>query len=146
VGILNSKKMKKLILLLAIAGFITQTQAQILNVKKVPETVTAAFNKTYPSVKDVDWSKDGNNYEAKYEADKIGKSVTYDTSGKLIETEVEIETSDLPAPIMEYVKNNYKADKVKEASKITDANGIVTYEAEVKGVDLIFDSKCNFIK
>ena len=47
---------------------------------------------------------------------------------------------------MEYVKKTYKEDEVKEASKITDANGTVTYEAEVKGKDLIFDSNGNFIK
>ena len=138
--------MKKLILFLAIVVCCIQAQAQKMMAKNVPAAVTAAFSKSYPSIKDVDWSKDGNNYEAEYDENKIDMSVTYSASGKLIETEMEIDASMLPAPVMDYVKKNYKEDEVKEASKITAANGTVTYEAEVKGMDLIFDSKGKFIK
>ncbi len=35
---------------------------------------------------------------------------------------------------------------MKEAAKITDAHGVVTYEAEVKGMDLLFDSAGKFLK
>ena len=138
--------MKKLILLLAIAGFCMHAQAQKLMEKNVPAAVTAAFTKTHPTIKDVDWSKDGNNYEVEYDADKVDMSVTYTAAGNLIETEMGIEASALPAAVMAYLKKNYKRDMVKEASKITNAKGILTYEAEVKGMDLIFDSKGNFIK
>ena len=138
--------MKKIILVLAIAGFVTEVQAQKLMAKNVPLAVTNAFSKAYPEIKDVDWSKDGSNFEAEYDKGKVDNSVTYNASGKLLETEVEILASELPTSVMEYVKKTYKEDEVKEASKITDANGTVTYEAEVKGKDLIFDSKGNFIK
>ena len=138
--------MKKLILLFAIAGLFTQAQAQKLKAKDVPVAVTAAFEKSHPTTKDVDWSKDGNNYEVEYDVNKTDMSITYNSSGKLMETEMEIKASALPAPVMEYVKTNYKEDEVKEAAKITDASGIVSYEAEVKGMDLIFDSKGNYIK
>lgn len=138
--------MKKIILLLAIAAFCMQAQAQRLMAKQVPAAVTAAFAKAYPSIKDVDWSKDGVNYEAEYDLSKKDMSVTYDAVGKLIETEMEIAASALPPSVMDYVKKNYKEDEVKEASKITAANGTITFEAEVKGKDLIFDSKGNFIK
>ena len=138
--------MKKLILLFAIAGLFTQAQGQKLKAKDVPVAVTAAFEKAHPATKDVDWSKDGNNYEVEYDVNKTDMSITYNSSGKLMETEMEIKASALPAPVMEYVKTNYKEDEVKEASKITDASGIVTYEVEVKGMDLIFDSKGNYIK
>jgi hypothetical protein len=138
--------MKKIILSLAIVGFVSQTQAQKISAKDVPSVVKEAFSKAYPSVTDVDWSKDGSNFEAEYDAKKVDMSITYSPTGKLIETEMGIPTSSLPAGVMEYVKKNYKEDEVKEASKITDANGVITYEAEVKGLDLIFDSKGNFIK
>lgn len=138
--------MKKLILLIAIVAFVTQSQAQKLMQAKVPKAVKNAFHKAYPSVKDADWSKDGKNYEVEYDANKVDMSITYSATGKLIETEMEISASSLPRGVMDYVKKNYKEDEVKEASKITTAKGIVTYEAEVKGLDLIFDSKGNFIK
>ncbi len=138
--------MRKLILLIAIVAFATQSQAQKLMSKNVPTAVKDAFHKAYPSITDVDWSKDGNNYEAEYDSKKGDISVTYSPDGKLIETEMGIPKSSLPQSIMDYVKKNYNEDEVKEASKITDAKGVVTYEAEVKGMDLIFDLKGNFIK
>jgi hypothetical protein len=63
-----------------------------------------------------------------------------------METEVEIEINQLPRGIEEYVKTNYKGQSIKGAAKITAANGTVTFEAEIKGKDLIFDSNAKFIK
>jgi len=138
--------MKKLILLLAIAGFFMQAHAQKLMATDVPTVVTDAFNKAHPSIKVVDWSLDGNYYEARYMTDKVYRSVTYDATGKLIETGEKIVVTSLPAPALEYLKINYTEEIVKETSKNTDANGIETYEAEVKGLDLIFDSEGNFVR
>ncbi len=138
--------MKKLLLVITIATIATQVQAQKMKTKEVPLAVSKAFAKSHPTTKDVDWSKDGNNYEVEYDVNKIDMSITYTPTGNVIETEMEINASSLPNGVMEYVKTNYKEDEVKEASKITDANGVVTYEAEVKGMDLIFDSKGKYLK
>ena len=47
---------------------------------------------------------------------------------------------------MDYVKTNYKGQSVKEAAKITDGKATITYEAEIKGMDLLFDNNGKFIK
>ena len=138
--------MKKLIILLAIAGFVTQADAQRLTKKHVPAAVKEAFSDAHPTVKDVDWSKDGSNYEVEFDVKKMDNSFTYDATGKLVETEIEILASDLPKGVLEYLKKNYHEDEVKESSKITDATGNVTFEAEVKGMDLLFDDRGSFIK
>jgi hypothetical protein len=52
----------------------------------------------------------------------------------------------LPASIADYVAKNYKGEKIKEAAKLKMANGDINYEAEVKGMDLIFDANGKFIK
>jgi hypothetical protein len=44
------------------------------------------------------------------------------------------------------VKNHEGGATIKEAARITDANGKTTYEAEVRGKDLIFDEKGNYLK
>jgi hypothetical protein len=137
--------MKKLILLLAVAGFFVHAQAQKLMAKDVPEVVTSAFYKTYPSVKDVDWSKDGNNFMAGYDADKIDKFATYTYSGTLVSTGTEIVASALPPNVMVYVKKTYNEDEVKNACKITDALGVVTFKGKVKGMDLTFDLNGNIV-
>lgn len=77
---------------------------------------------------------------------KTEQSVLFDAQGNLLETEVEIKLTQLPKGVLEYVKANYKGQKVKEAAKISDAKGTLTYEAEIKGMDLLFDSNGKFIK
>lgn len=116
----------------------------------VPKAVKDKFASMYPNVKKVDWDKEGNNYEGEFEANGIETSVVFDANGSYLQTEVEIKPSALPANIFTYVSQNYKAYKLAEAAKITDAAGTVTYEAEVKKgkeeMDLIFDSSGNFLK
>ena len=137
--------LKKLILILAIAGFVTQAQAQKLKEKYVPEVVTSAFYQTHPALKDVDWMKDGLNYQASYDLNKMDMSATYSVTGMLIKSEMEIVTAALPPPVMEYVKKNYQEDELKKASKLTNIDGIITYTAEVKDMSLTFDSTGNFL-
>lgn len=138
--------MKKLALLM-VAGLITSFAiAQKLSDKDLPQSVKSAFQKAYPAAKEVKWEKEGGNYEASFDYNKTDYSVLYDANGNLIETEVEIELDQLPKSVAEYVATHYKNQKIKEAAKITDAKGLITYEAEIKGMDLLFDSKGNFIK
>jgi hypothetical protein len=116
-----------------------------MDVKDVPVTVTDAFTKAYPTIKDVDWNKDGNNYAVNYAVNELGKSATWDASGDLIGTNEEIVMSALPVSVMVYVKKNYNKE-IDDASKNTDAQGTVTYETGIKGMDLFFDSEGNFLK
>ena len=143
---IKSIKMKYLVLLIILAAFITQAQAQKVNAKDVPAPVTNAFKVSHPTQKDIDWSKDGKNYEAEFDMNKEDVSITYDASGKLLDTEVEMEASALPASIQTYVENNYKEHEIREASKTTDFSGVLTYEAQVQGMDLIFDANGNFLR
>ncbi|MCW5908347.1 MAG: PepSY-like domain-containing protein [Chitinophagales bacterium] len=138
--------MKKLALMM-VAGLTTSFAiAQKLSDKDVPQSVKSAFQKAYPNTKEVKWDKEGSNYEAEFDYNKTDYSVLFDAKGNLIETEVEIEVSQLPKSVTEFVSKHYTGQKIKEAAKITDAKGVVTYEAEIKGMDLLFDSKGNFIK
>ena len=73
-------------------------------------------------------------------------TLTFAQKMNIIEIQVEIELNQLPTGILDYVKKSYAGKQVKEGAKITDAKGKVTYEVEIKGVDLIFDSKGKFIK
>ncbi|MBR9999885.1 MAG: PepSY-like domain-containing protein [Cyclobacteriaceae bacterium] len=138
--------MIKLILIFAITGFFMQAQAQDLKEIDIPMAVTAAFDKSYPTIETVDWIKSGSNFEAEYKADTLNRSVTYNSTGTLVETNMEILEADLPATVMEYVNENHKDNVVSETSEIKDANGIVTYETKIKGMDLTFDSEGKFVK
>ncbi len=138
--------MKKLIFLLAIAAVSLQANAQKLADKDVPSTVKTSFTKLFPKATEVKWKKEDGNFEAGFDLNKIEQSVLFDANGKMLESEVEIDVKKLPEAAHTYMKKNYPNNPIKEAAKITAANGTVTYEAELKGKDVIFDAKGNFIK
>jgi len=77
---------------------------------------------------------------------KTEQSVLFDAQGSILETELEIELNQLPSAVLEYIKANYKGQSVKEAAKITDANGKITFEAEVGKMDVLFDESGKFLK
>lgn len=138
--------MKKLAFMLVAAMITSLTFAQKIQEKDVPAPVKTSFQKHYPNIKEVKWDKEGEKFEASFDLSKVDNSVLFDAQGNILETEVEIEFSQLPKGVLEYVATNYKGQKVKEAAKITDAKGTVTYEAEIKGLDLLFDRNGKFIK
>ena len=147
--IFNSLKiitLKKTAVTMVVVLFATITFAQKMQEKNVPAHVKSTFQKKYPTATAVKWNKEGEKYEASFDLNKTDNSVLMDVKGNIIETEVEIELTQLPKGILDYVKTHYAGKQAKEGAKITDAKGIVTYEVEIKGMDLIFDSNGKFIK
>lgn len=142
--------MKNLILAVAIALTATMTAQTEREGKSkkvaVPANVREAFAKKYPTVKKVKWEKEDGNYEAGFDFNKAESSVLIDVKGNILETESEIEVSTLSKSITDYVAKNYPKQKIKDAAKIVNSNNKVTYEAEVNGLDLLFDENGNFIK
>ncbi|MFI5135303.1 MAG: PepSY-like domain-containing protein [Chitinophagales bacterium] len=139
--------MKKLFtLFIIIISFAISARAQKLKESQVPAPAVSAFHKMYPEVKEYSWSKDEGNYEAEYDMNKMEMAATFDKDGNLVETEKGIPVKDLPAGIADYVSKNYSGASIKEASQVTDAKGVKTYEAEIKGKDLIFDENGKFIR
>ena len=122
-------------------------KAQDLKAAVVPAVVKEALAKKYPEATKVSWEKEKGNYEANW-GGKSGEdnSVQFTPSGAFIEIVKAIPVTDLPKNIAPYVKEHYKGAKIKEAGKVTDAAGKTMYEAEIKGMDLIFDENGNFIK
>ena len=103
--------------------------------------------KKYPEAKKVTWEKENGNYEANW-GGKSGEdnSVQFTPAGNFIEIVKAIPVNELPATTIAYVKEHYKGSKITEAGKVTDAKGKISYEAEVKGKDIIFDENGKFVK
>ncbi|MDB5211818.1 MAG: hypothetical protein JWQ30_2645 [Sediminibacterium sp.] len=141
--------MKKTILavLLGSVLFAGITIAQDLKEKDVPAVVKTALAKKYPAASKVSWEKEKGNFEANW-GGKSGEdnSAVFTPAGAFVELVQAIPISQLPASVAPYVKLHYKGAKIIEAGKLTDASGKHMFEAEIKGKDLIFDEKGNFIK
>jgi hypothetical protein len=139
--------MKK-IFLMGLALIATGTvMAQDLKNKDVPQVVKTALTKRYPAATKVNWEKEKGNYEANW-GGKSGEdnSAVFTPAGAFVEIVKSIPVSSLPAVVAHYVAANYKGAEIKEAGKVTNAAGKTMFEAEIKGGDLIFDEKGNFIK
>lgn len=138
--------MKKVVIWMSIALAVSLANAQKITENEVPSAVKSALQKKYPKTVALKWEKEKVNYEAEFEIAGTEYSVLIDASGNILETEVEISIDELPAKAKAYIAQHYAGQKIKEATKTTDSKGAVTYEAEIKDEDLIFDSNGNFIR
>jgi len=139
------KNMKEIMAILFVGSIILAACSQSLDDSKVPSAVTTSFAKNFPGISPK-WDKENSNYEANFKMDGKTMSVLYDDNGNRQETETDINITDLPAAVTDYVSQNYKGEKIKEAAIITKAHGEINYEAEVNGMDLLFTKDGKFIK
>lgn len=110
----------------------------------VPAAVEAAFNQKFNSVKPV-WEKEDSTYEAEFTYEGKETEALFTATGEWLETETEIQLSDLPAPAANYIQKKYKKTAIKEVAKIYHADGKITYEVEIKSKDVVFDEAGNLI-
>ncbi|MDQ6844112.1 MAG: PepSY-like domain-containing protein [Bacteroidota bacterium] len=137
--------MKTLMMLVFAGGITLSACAQKMDASKVPSAIKTSFAKDYPGISPK-WEKEVPNYEANFKMNGKTMSALYDAKGARQESETDIKVADLPASVKDYIAQNYKGEKIKEAAIITKANGEVNYEAEVKGMDVLFTKEGKFIK
>lgn len=112
----------------------------------VPSAVKRSFEKTFPHAEHVAWIKEGAEYEASFRQKKDAYSATFTAAGALQATEKAIPDYALPNRALDYLKTHYAGVTIDEAAEIILADSTTNYEAEVKGVDVIFDDRGNFLK
>lgn len=138
--------MKKLGILLTIAAGAAMINAQKIQQKDIPTLVQSSLQHKFPDSKNVKWEKEKDQYEAEFKSKGTKYSVLFDAKGNVVETEVPISVQSLSDPIKQFIAKKHPKSPIKDAAKITDSKGVVTYEAEVNGMDLIFDTQGNFFK
>lgn len=135
--------MKKLLLFPIVMISLAATAQEKVTAPAVART---AFAKNFGDAKKVSWEKEDGNYEVTFEQNRKKMSAIYNPKGVLQETEYAIKISELPAPVTTYMKAHYKGVSIKDAAKITKADGTVLYEAAIKGKDVVFDANGKFVK
>lgn len=121
--------------------------AQKLSAEKVPAAVRESFAKAFPAVTQVNWNLEKKDiYEAEFKEGGKSMSANFSSKGEWLETETEIKVADLPKPVADYLSQHYKGVHIKEAAQIKKSSGLIFYEAEVKGKDLLFDENGNAVK
>lgn len=137
--------MKKIVI--AISCVIAFSLTSCKEIKNVPTGIKSQISTKYPGISNLDWDqeKDGS-WEAEFKNNGIKTTVSFLANGSIKEVEEEIALSDFPVTAQQYLNQKYLGKKIKDISKMTDAQGLVTYEAEVDDLDLIFDAQGNFLK
>lgn len=142
--------MKTMLMIAASVLAFSFANAQKMNEAEVPASVKNGFAKKYPGAKVEKWEKEGADFEAEFDLNKVESSAVFGADGSFKELEQEIKTSALPKAVTDYCSKNYAGYKLSEAAKITDANGKVMYEAEMEKdkmhFDALFDANGNFVK
>jgi hypothetical protein len=138
--------MKKIIVMTTLCLGLSSVYAQKIKEADVPAAVKEGFKNSFPNSKAKEWEKEDDNFEAEFDVKKVETSALFDANGSLLQTEVEIAVKELPKAIIDYLSKNETGKKIKEAAKITDNKGVISYEAEVTEADYIFESAGNYIK
>lgn len=134
----------KRFLLLCLTVATISVNAQRINESKVPEAVKAVFTKGYPATLGK-WIKTDGNFEVTFDKDSKKMTLVIKPDGKLVQTEYAITEAELPKPVMEYLKTNYKGVKITEMAHLLKPNGAIQYETVVKGKDVLFDKDGKFL-
>ncbi len=139
--------MKYSIVLLA-AGLIYLSPASAQKIKKseLPEPVSSAFKKSNPGIRTEKWGKENGNYEAEYKVGKVEHTTVLSPGGVLVQTETDIRPATLPAKVLDAVKKKVPGGKISEAAEIISPDGKKSFEAEIKGIDYIYDASGQLIK
>jgi hypothetical protein len=111
----------------------------------VPKEVQSAFKKDYPGAKGK-WENEESNYEVSFTHKEKKMSALYSADGSKLESEVDINISELPAAATAYIHNTYPKGKTQEASIVTKATGEITYEVKVSGREMIFSKEGKYIR
>jgi hypothetical protein len=138
--------MKKPFLVFALFLIISGASGQNKKTIEPPARVKDKVEQLYPQARNVKWSMEEGEYEASFKQEAGETSLVFDSKGDLLETETEIPVYSLPKVSKDYVARNYAGMKITEAAKMTDSSGVVTYEAHVNKMDLIFNADGGFIK
>lgn len=141
-------KMTKLIILLAIAlfAFACSEQEQEHDMPETeevggtPENIIATFQSKYPNATDVEWEEEDGKWEVEFELDGVEYEAEFDENGEWIETEHEIEVSEIPDVIQNTLDGEYTEYAILEVEKYDSREGAF-YEIKLQKGGKIEEAK-----
>lgn len=119
----------------------------------VPDIVKSSFAKKYQDATDIEWEQDddeeGDNWEVEYEIKSKEYSSLFDKNGKWIQTETEINISDLPSNAKATITKKFKNFKIIEVESLEDTSGnfyVIKIKNGKKEMEVTTNLKGEFIR
>jgi hypothetical protein len=102
--------------------------------KNAPDVVKKEFSQKFPGAKSVRWdSENTNEWEAEFKIGGKVMSACFDSTGKWLESETEINQKDLPPAVLLTLKNEFSDYKIKEITTVENP--------EMKGFEFALKNK-----
>lgn len=119
------------------------------SVEEVPDNILNAFNNEYPNAMEVEWEKEGDEYEVEFEIDEVEREITYDMQANIVETGIDVSEDELPANTLTYISENYAGYEIDDADEVE--NGDMSYfEVEIENdqqeIELLFNLQGDFVR
>jgi hypothetical protein len=118
--------------ILLFAGY--TSSAQFFNSSHVPEGIKDNLKQHFPHAKKLEWSKEGEAYQAAFQSDRKRIYVLYSIDGSEIAEITEIPKAKLPHNVKKTLRKNYKTFGLVGANVIKTGNE-KGFEAEVAKAD-----------
>lgn len=121
-------------------------QSPAQHISELSNEVISSFQKTNPTIKNVEWVYMDSNFIAFFKDKGSCIEKTYNKSGKLLKTKLEIDESFLPKSSSDFVARFYGSKKIDKAYKLFDYLNEPNYHIEIDKYRLSFDSNGSFFK
>jgi hypothetical protein len=96
-----------------------------------PKVVSNAFDEMFPEAKEVEWDQEDDHvWEAEFEMDEAEYTASFSESGEWLETEKEIDVSELPDTVVSVIAINYEGFEIEEAEWL-ESPGFKGFELEI---------------
>ncbi|HRO47390.1 PepSY-like domain-containing protein [Agriterribacter sp.] len=144
--------MKKILLLIVLAGAVSFIQTATAQIRKIPAEVTNAFSEKYDDAKNVEWKDNLNAFIASFEEHGEKYEAKFNKKGKWQSTEKQLEISDLPGIVNDgFEKSKYSEWEVKSVYEIELPGDVKQYRVRVAKSDiqqknLLFNEKGKLLK
>src|SRR5690606_15500595 len=117
--IIDMKKKLILAMCLLVAG-IGYVTAQDILVQDVPSVVKSSFDKAFTKASKVEWEMKGNLYNAEFEIGRRDYEVWLDQKGSFVKVKKEMRANELPAVVLNSVKQNYKGYRIADVDRFEE--------------------------
>uniref|UniRef100_UPI0040482177 PepSY-like domain-containing protein n=1 Tax=Mariniflexile sp. TaxID=1979402 RepID=UPI0040482177 len=109
------------------------------NEQTLPRAVQIQFLELEPSAHNIDWSLNKHLYRAYYTLDEHKYTSYFDKDGNWLETESEIDRSELPVEILNTVTEKLNDYTIIDIELVKTADNKILYEIDLQKGDKIYD-------
>ncbi|HEX2627787.1 MAG TPA: PepSY-like domain-containing protein [Chitinophagaceae bacterium] len=123
--------MKMIFISLAAVATTLVACGQDIPASKVPSVVQNTVTGKFTHIKDIDWEKKKNFYEAEFDLEGVEYKAQVAPNGSLLVVMKDIIAANLPQPVTDAIRRDYAEYSIDEVQQV-ERNGAVYYQVELE--------------